>query len=263
MDTFEKTYYESEKFWEEGTLLDAENLNRYIKTIECIPDDVENLADIGCGNGIFGKLLAEHRPHIETMSIDRSETALKYVKTPKMVGDINQIPLADNSYDCVSTLQVLEHIPVPLYQTVLTELVRVSKKYVLVSVPYQERLKASFTECPKCHSSFNVELHFRSYQLTDIQQLFQQQGASMVAHWILPKTNWDYAGMGVFDTVKTWLNLPKPFLSPICPVCGYSEQEYFDRLEAEKKPEGIKAKLKKVWPKLPQQASWIVAVYKI
>ncbi len=53
MESFEKEYYESETFWEGEMLQDAANQQRIKTTASLIPDDVDTLADIGCGNGVF------------------------------------------------------------------------------------------------------------------------------------------------------------------------------------------------------------------
>src|SRR5688500_8771800 len=120
MPDFERLYYESDAFWKGANIQDAHSKIRIATTARLIPADVKSLADTGCGNGAFVNYLTEARPGIDLMAVDRSESALKYVKTKKASGDIAALPLDSNSYDCVSCLQVLEHIPVTDYNKALS-----------------------------------------------------------------------------------------------------------------------------------------------
>src|SRR4030095_10335142 len=112
MSSFEQEYYEAERFWEGAAIQDENNLDRIAKTISMIPADAGSLADIGCGNGVFVNRLAKEKPSMTIVGVDRSEAALKYVQTEKMHGDIGAIPFDDNSFDCITCLEVIEHLPV-------------------------------------------------------------------------------------------------------------------------------------------------------
>ncbi len=133
MNNFEKEYYESERFWEGEALQDEGNIKRIKETASLIPPDTTSLVDIGCGNGVFVNYLQKEIPNLNLFAIDRSKSALKYVKTENKEGDIADIPLPDNSFDCVTCLEVIEHLPVGVFQKALSELVRISNKYVIIS----------------------------------------------------------------------------------------------------------------------------------
>ena len=163
MSNFEKEYYESEQFWEGEAIQDENNLNRFRETAAMVPAETASLADIGCGNGLFVNYLHQEKPWLNLMGIDRSETALKYVKTNKQAGDIAAIPLPDNAYDCVTCLEVIEHLPVDVYATALAELARVAQKHIIISVPYAEELEENHTQCPECKTIFNADLHMRNF----------------------------------------------------------------------------------------------------
>ena len=132
MNSFEKEYYEAERFWEGDGLLDENNIDRFTKTMALIPGDVQSLADIGCGNGIFVNYLSQKMQNLNIIGIDRSEAALKFVKTNKQLGDINALSVSSHMYDCVTCLEVIEHLPENIFEEALNELCRVSKKYVTV-----------------------------------------------------------------------------------------------------------------------------------
>jgi ubiquinone/menaquinone biosynthesis C-methylase UbiE len=270
MSDFEKRYYESDEFWKEGMVSDPANSIRLNKTVDLIPKEVGTLADIGCGNGLLGKLVQQRRKDVSIMSIDRSEQALKYVNTPKATGDVLDIPLESNSFDCVSCLQVLEHIPANTYSLALSELARVSKKYIIISVPFNEPIEKNATQCPKCKTVFNADLHLRSYSAEDIKSLFLPNGFECIQSENLVKGE-KLAGEEIYHGIKNFLQgKEKKFLSPICPLCGY-ENETFNTIPeggatqlpvGTVKTGGIKGFIKKTWPKKEVPGYWVIALYK-
>jgi ubiquinone/menaquinone biosynthesis C-methylase UbiE len=54
---------------------------------------------------------------------------------PDVVGDVTNLAFSDSSFDCVMAAQVLEHIPFEEFAVAVGELARVSKKYVIVTLP--------------------------------------------------------------------------------------------------------------------------------
>jgi len=268
MQSFEQQYYESEEFWKEGMVADEYNIRRLNTSIELVPKGTATLADIGCGNGIFGLMLQSQRPEIDTVSVDRSETALKHVKTKSKIGDIMDLPFEDRTFDCVTCFQVLEHIPYPVYDRVLNELARVAKKNVIISVPYQERTEDDITKCPACHATFNIELHLRNYFDRDIQQLFSKYGFKCANQQLIEKINTSYLGVNWYISFRNArLKNKGKFQSPLCPICGYENasftlNETSVESSATKSNGGrIKSLLKKLWPTVKTRVHWVISVY--
>jgi SAM-dependent methyltransferase len=266
MNEFEKKYYEAERFWTKGVLEDDDNSKRIAATTAMVPADATSLADIGCGNGVFGNYLKTKRPDLKIISIDRSETALAYVETEKSLGDILNIPLDNESYDCVTCLQVLEHIPVSAYSKALSELARVSKKYLLISVPYNEDLRKNATECPACGSVFNADLHLRSYSDEAMKALFESYGFRLINSTNLVESK-KFVGLGWYYSIRRAFNpQPKIFRSPICPICGYEAASAKPQAEGGgqangQAPSGALGFLKRVWPTQKVPGYWVIALY--
>ena len=222
MSDFEQKYYEYSGFWEEGVLEDKENLQRIDSTIKLIPKDVRSLLDAGCGNGVFLNTVAQRNPFIDLHGFDRSLDALQHVKVPRTVGDITDIRIPDKTYDCVSCLEVIEHIPYPYYKKALAELARVAKKYLLISVPYNEDLLDDSNQCPACKSRFNANLHFRSYDVNTFTNSFREFGFTCIEHKLegarkIYKFHKEYVKLFYPSQFKQWK-------APICVVCGYEEK---------------------------------------
>lgn len=272
MNEFEKKYYEAPEFWKEGALDNELIYTRIAVTADLIPAEVKTLADIGCGNGLFGNYILRNKPAIDVLSIDRSEMALSFVKTNKKIGDINNIPLENSSHDCSTCLQVLEHIPVHAYQQALDELARVSKKYIIISVPYNEDLRQNATECPQCLSVFNADLHLRSYSDEAIARLFAERGFTCVATKNIVSGE-NYKGIELYYSFRKSLSPQKKvFASPICPICGFENKHFKDADTVNGTAVPQKSLLKKtfrtiirplkyIWPKKKVPGYWIIALY--
>jgi ubiquinone/menaquinone biosynthesis C-methylase UbiE len=270
VNDFEKEYYEADSFWSGEMVNDAANKRRIELTGEFISQDVKTVVDIGCGNGVFLNFLKAKNRFSKLLGVERSETALRYVTTDKIQASIDKIPITDRSFDCVTCLEVLEHLPCDIYQQSLEELARVSDKYIIISVPYNEVLEDSYNRCPQCRTIFNYELHFRSFNDDAIKNLF----ASMNFDCVRTITT----GTGVrLKGHRKFLRVFHPesfhnWRSPICPLCGF---RYPAQQQSERKAEvisGEKTATRKLisyltflpklfWPK-EQKDYWIIALYK-
>ncbi|HRH49711.1 MAG TPA: methyltransferase domain-containing protein [Panacibacter sp.] len=266
MSNFEKEYYESPDFWDNGMIEDHANIERIKKTAQLIPDDVHSLVDIGCGNGVFLNYLINLRPTLDLTGIERSAAALKHVKTKKSIGDISNLSFLDRSIDCVTCLEVIEHLPLPIYKHSLNELARVADKYIIVSVPYNEKLENSYTKCPSCKSIFNSDLHLRSFIDRDIFSLFDDYGFKNIAIEKLGEIS-EFKGHEQYRKIF----YPEQILSwnsPICPICGFvtsknREQNILVQNKQLSKRSFISyfsALPKMIWPK-DKRYYWIIGVY--
>lgn len=118
-------------------------LDLFLKNINQIIDQTENISrilDAACGEGLVVKYIQDCQPNLNIDGFDISAQSVAYAKqilpdNNFFIGDILNIKIKDNSYDLVMALEVLEHLASPL--KALKELSRVSKKYVLISVPFE------------------------------------------------------------------------------------------------------------------------------
>ena len=264
--SLEAKYYEAPEFWEEGILTNSGNLRRIDETIAMVPPDVRTLLDAGCGNGVFANRLARARRDIEVTAVDRSQAALAHVTTTKFTADITDIPRPDKSFDAVSCLQVLEHIQHQHYARALRELARVSRRYLVIGVPFQENLVRDFTRCPKCLSSFNLNFHFRSYDSNTIEKMFEPYGfVCRLQHNIAPIRV--VYGHKLYGKLRVAVRkAPTNFASPLCPVCGYENQNFlapkeYAREGAPMRRNWLKRLVKQVWPKYYVPGYWSVALF--
>jgi ubiquinone/menaquinone biosynthesis C-methylase UbiE len=137
--------------------------------LQSIPKDVKTILDVGCGNGVITNVLSEY---FDVTGIDRSEAALKFVKTKRVKADTSDLPFVDDSFDLVFSSEVLEHIPDTEFEKTVLELKRVSKKYIMISVPNAENVNKSLIQCVACDYIYNRSYHFRGFNKISLRSLF-------------------------------------------------------------------------------------------
>lgn len=96
------------------------------------------ILDAGCGEGFTLNELAQRSIGNNLEGIDNTKEAIELAKKqfPQMrfmLGDIYNLPYKNNMFDLVICTEVLEHLQYP--KKGLKEVLRVSKKYALFSVP--------------------------------------------------------------------------------------------------------------------------------
>ena len=106
---------------------------------------VENILDVGSGRGAFLFPLLSEFPHISAHAVDLLERRYRLLDDLRAggvdrlyasLGDICRMPLADKSYDAVTMLEVLEHIPD--IRAAASAAVRLARKFVILTVPSEE-----------------------------------------------------------------------------------------------------------------------------
>jgi 2-polyprenyl-3-methyl-5-hydroxy-6-metoxy-1,4-benzoquinol methylase len=115
--------------------------NRFFACIQKITtrfEPIDRILEVGCGAGISSLRILEMLAgqEFEVSDIDgRYIQKLKETDFPLKVSQESVLDLQrqDNSFDCILLLEVLEHISD--YERALSELFRVSRKYVVISVP--------------------------------------------------------------------------------------------------------------------------------
>ncbi len=115
-------------------------INRFLDTVlrEARIISPKSLLEAGCGEGFILERLYKANIGQKRVGIDYSDSALALAKQERphldiRKGDILNIPYRDDTFDLVVCCEVLEHLGSP--ERALSELHRVTKQYVLLSVP--------------------------------------------------------------------------------------------------------------------------------
>lgn len=256
----DKKYYENDNIWKPGAFSNLEH-ERIKVTASMIPGDVKTLLDVGCGNGLFLNYVLNNN-NLKLLGIDASSAALKYVKTDKLKGNISDLPLESNCFDIVSSLEVIEHLNVDEYTLGLKELARVSKKYILISVPLNQSLEDGFRQCPLCKTKFNLVHHKRTFDIGVIENLFKDDGFEIIKLGFFGKDEEMLLVSSLCRFYRKIKTLPIKVAVP-CPVCGFSIKRH---LSSKVKPEykkyrSLTSMLRPFWPKRYKDR-WVIALYK-
>jgi SAM-dependent methyltransferase len=98
--------------------------------------------DAGCGEGFVARRILDAVPDITLTGCDVSGAALEIAASTNVgarfvAGSIVDLPFPDRSFDVVGCFEVLEHLPDDLPRRALSELARVSRRAVVLSVPHE------------------------------------------------------------------------------------------------------------------------------
>jgi len=217
MNNFDDNYkacYDQSALWDE---YDENAISRINAILEWMPKEVEKVLDVGCGSGVLTNRLENTR---FSVGVDISSTGLKMVHVPKLVCSADNLPFTCQSFDMVILTEVLEHLPYNVYEQSLSEVCRVSSRYILVAVPYEQDLEVLLVKCPMCGTIFSGPRHLRSFDLNDMKSLFQPQGFLFKSFRFFGHLVRRYYRLEMIFRNHI-LNLWRYPKDALCPSCGY------------------------------------------
>ena len=92
----------------------------------------KSILEVGIGNGLVSDYLKKRGSIVYSLDFDRR-------LGPDVEGDVRALPFKDSTFDVVAAFEVLEHIPIEMFEPAINELARVSKKHVIISLPDMSR----------------------------------------------------------------------------------------------------------------------------
>lgn len=94
-----------------------------------IKTNPKTILEIGIGNKIVSNYLKQSGFDVTTCDFNKK-------LGPDTVADIKNLPFKEDKFDVILACEILEHIPFKDVQTTVSELHRISKKNVIISIPY-------------------------------------------------------------------------------------------------------------------------------
>ena len=151
----------------------------------------QRILDVGCGEGFTMRELRQGGIQAAMVGMDLNVAALAWnrshamAQSPLGVSDIHHVPVADGSFDLVLCLEVLEHVPDS--SLALAELLRVTRDYVLVSVPHEPFFRgANLLRAKHVRALGNDPEHIHNYSGRAFRRLVSRQAALLWHGYSLP-----------------------------------------------------------------------------
>lgn len=91
--------------------------------------DPKEVLEIGIGNRTVTNYLKQHGYRVTTCDFDGR-------LGPDFEADVRRLPFEDASFDVALAFEILEHLPFEEVPRALSELSRVSRRHVVISIPY-------------------------------------------------------------------------------------------------------------------------------
>ena len=118
-----REYYTRRRYESFPRFVSYRNQIEIIRSLE--PND---MLEVGIGSGFVKDYLRSSGYSVTTADHDK-------VLGPDIVCDIRDIPVKDNSFDLVVAFEILEHLPYEESLQGIQEMQRISRRYVVLSVP--------------------------------------------------------------------------------------------------------------------------------
>lgn len=216
-------YYDQADLWQEDRFVkDQHQQRRFNLTAQIIPEAAVSILDVGTGNGAFLKYLEDHQPQAPMIvGLEPARIAIenKVCRSEIYQGSITDLPFPEGSFDLVSALEVLEHLRFQDFERALEEVQRVAGRYILISVPYEE--KRVRVRCPYCGCEFNPYYHMRSFETSWLEHLF---GAFELKKLVVVSNSYRFGPNDLFHLVSDAFR-PRSINNyplALCPQCGFS-----------------------------------------
>lgn len=149
------------------------------------------ILDVGCGEGFTLCELRQAGIQAAMVGMDLNGAALAWnqahamAQAPLSLCDIHHVPAADDSFDLVLCLEVLEHVPDS--SLALAELLRVAREYVLVSVPHEPFFRgANLLRAKHVRALGNDPEHIHNYSGRAFRRLVSHQARLLWHGYSLP-----------------------------------------------------------------------------
>jgi len=105
---------------------------------EIIRLEPKKILEVGIGSRMVSDYLERRGFDVKTLDLDKK-------LNPDFVANVTKIPLVDNFFDLILCAEVLEHLSFENFEQSLRELKRVTKKYLILSLPhFGPQIKISF-----------------------------------------------------------------------------------------------------------------------
>jgi len=177
----------------------------YLQISEILKKHPDNILEIGIGTGFVSDYLKKRG--IDTVSCDFNKSL-----NPDIVADIRKLKFKESSFDVITAFDVLEHIPYSDLEIALENLRKVTKKYVIISIPrpgiyinflFRFRGIVKFFDRELINFFIKIPPFYKNYKFDGIH------------YWEIGWKNFPVSK--IKKDIKKKFSIEKTFIHPICP----------------------------------------------
>lgn len=168
-------YYDNPNLWGKNYWNEVQ-LDRARQTVMQLPETIHSVLDIGCGAGIVSRELGQRFGKV--VALDFSRGPLLQVKNLQIISiqaNACNLPFLDRTFDAVVATELIEHLTESQRKRALDEMVRVSQRFILLTVPFREVLEYGQVKCAECRCIFNASRHTVSFNKTNMESLLNSE----------------------------------------------------------------------------------------
>jgi 2-polyprenyl-3-methyl-5-hydroxy-6-metoxy-1,4-benzoquinol methylase len=147
-----------------------------------ISDEMSVILDIGCGNGWVSKDLIPLGKKVISMDISSINpiNAVKQVQHKNhagLIADAYNLPIKENSVDCIIASEILEHVPDP--KTFINNSITLLKNSgkLIITTPYNEKIE--YNLCVHCNKPTPRFAHLHSFNEHNIVRFIPKTGITL------------------------------------------------------------------------------------
>lgn len=161
-------------------LLDAKKRLSFIVNNISNLKGITNIIDLGFGDGFLLTKLCKKGFNVSGIDFIKENVTLTKEATglgeSLKFGSVTSIPFASQSFDLAISTEMFEHLTVSDLQIGLKEIHRVlrSPGFLVVTVPYDEKLEKKQVCCPNCGCKFHQWGHQQSFNDTNLSEKFSR-----------------------------------------------------------------------------------------
>jgi SAM-dependent methyltransferase len=256
----DKTHYENPDLWTQERFDNPDQQGRFAVCADLFPAGVQSLLDVGCGNGAFMAFLEGRNTPIKLLGLERSQAAISAAVCRAEIreGSVDAIPFEDRTFDLITAMEVIEHLPYGLYQHSLREMERVAANHILITVPYREKRRQA--RCPYCGCRFDRHYHMRTFDESVLEGIFHSFRPVQFVH--ISVDDYVFAPLlrAAYRLISRNRDFPRTATCPQCGFAGYNPDNQTLSTPVAHTRRWLRDSFKARLPKY-KRVNWIAALY--